>query len=146
MPGRVTLLLVCALLAGSMTSCASIRSSTVPSDDTPTTPPPLSVVRGTQYTDTFELVVNGMHVGYVTEYLPVPMGTMDSRPLREGALRIEDLDFRWLGFIDPSGFAYRFDDRDELQPISLQGRDAQILAIRGVVGTTVVLRPTFAGS
>lgn len=148
---RATLLLICALLA-STSACSIFHTAPdAPSDEVVAAtgspaPPPLSVVRSTQYTETFELRVDGRHVGYVTEFLEAPMGAQDSRPLPTGSLMVEDLEFRWLGYVDPRGEAFVFDDRDRVQPVGARGRDAQLTAIAGAPGTAVVLVPTFTRS
>ena len=140
MPRR-TALLLCALLAATMTSCVSRSSVPEAKQAVPSTPPPLSVIRATQYTETFDLFVDGHHVGYVTEFLPAPMGVQDSRVLPVGSLKVEDLSFRWHGYIGPNGSASRFDDRDRIVPVLAKGRNEQILAIRGIEGTSVSLVP-----
>lgn len=135
------------------TSCASWHSTSASSSDGANTaatgspaPPPLQVARATQFTETYELLVDGEHVGYVTEFLDVPIGTRDSRPLPTGSLMVEDLDFRWLGYVLPSDEAFTFDDRNRIEPVDAKTRDAQLTAIIGVPGTAVVLAPTFTRS
>jgi hypothetical protein len=106
-------------------------------------PPTREAAEGLTHTATSEIRFGDELVGYLLDVLPVPAGVVDDRPWEPGTAMIQDLRFRFIGFISPRGTTYRFDEHGTPHKVGFGSRSAGIAAffMRNGEPTLVSLHP-----
>jgi len=94
----------------------------------------LRTLRGFDGTHTFSVRTVGSDeiAGYIVEFFQAPDGSTDERDWPAGAVLVQDLELKNVGFLSVAGKGYRFDKDGSSQPLNARGRNAQIAALLGV--------------